>query len=157
MYRSLSAVLHGVQMEIMWVSFFDPNWCFWGAKYVPYWFLYCRGCIYKTLNSIVFLCWIKWFAPAFTGQLMFCHLSGKAEIATSNFAPPFFNLNLSWIFLSSQIDAHVGAVNDLAFAYPNKLLCVVTCGDDKLIKVWDRHAYQEGFWLDGQFYDSLTL
>ncbi|KAH9755386.1 Topless-related protein 3 [Citrus sinensis] len=37
----------------------------------------------------------------------------------------------------SQIDAHVGAVNDLAFAYPNKLLCVVTCGDDKLIKVWE--------------------
>ncbi|KAL3728392.1 hypothetical protein ACJRO7_033043 [Eucalyptus globulus] len=36
-----------------------------------------------------------------------------------------------------EIDAHVGAVNDLAFAYPNKQLCVVTCGDDKLIKVWD--------------------
>ncbi|XP_019187538.1 PREDICTED: topless-related protein 3-like isoform X1 [Ipomoea nil] len=36
-----------------------------------------------------------------------------------------------------EIDAHVGGVNDLAFAYPNKQLCVVTCGDDKLIKVWD--------------------
>ncbi|KAL5783841.1 hypothetical protein ACOSP7_008870 [Xanthoceras sorbifolium] len=36
-----------------------------------------------------------------------------------------------------QIDAHVGGVNDLAFAHPNKQLCVVTCGDDKLIKVWD--------------------
>lgn len=34
-----------------------------------------------------------------------------------------------------QIDAHAGSVNDLAFAYPNKQLCVVTCGDDKLIKV----------------------
>ncbi|KAG6750420.1 hypothetical protein POTOM_044913 [Populus tomentosa] len=39
--------------------------------------------------------------------------------------------------LSPQIDAHVGGVNDLAFAHPNKQLCVVTCGDDKLIKVWD--------------------
>ncbi|KAF8392641.1 hypothetical protein HHK36_022990 [Tetracentron sinense] len=36
-----------------------------------------------------------------------------------------------------EIDAHVGGVNDLAFSYPNKQLCVVTCGDDKVIKVWD--------------------
>ncbi|XP_009616373.1 topless-related protein 3-like isoform X2 [Nicotiana tomentosiformis] len=36
-----------------------------------------------------------------------------------------------------EMDAHAGSVNDLAFAYPNKQLCVVTCGDDKLIKVWD--------------------
>ncbi|XP_009611827.1 topless-related protein 3-like isoform X1 [Nicotiana tomentosiformis] len=35
-----------------------------------------------------------------------------------------------------EMDAHAGGVNDLAFAY-NKQLCVVTCGDDKLIKVWD--------------------
>ncbi|XP_073147375.1 topless-related protein 3-like [Henckelia pumila] len=36
-----------------------------------------------------------------------------------------------------EIDAHIGSVNDIAFAHPNKQLCVVTCGDDKLIKVWD--------------------
>ncbi|XP_011622359.1 protein TPR1 [Amborella trichopoda] len=36
-----------------------------------------------------------------------------------------------------EIEAHVGGVNDLAFSHPNKQLCVVTCGDDKLIKVWD--------------------
>ncbi|XAR52664.1 hypothetical protein NMG60_11020846 [Bertholletia excelsa] len=36
-----------------------------------------------------------------------------------------------------EIDAHAGQVNDLAFAHPNKQLCVVTCGDDKMIKVWD--------------------
>ncbi|KAF6158051.1 hypothetical protein GIB67_014845 [Kingdonia uniflora] len=36
-----------------------------------------------------------------------------------------------------EIDAHVGGVNDLAFSHPNKQLCVVTCGDDKTIKVWD--------------------
>lgn len=36
-----------------------------------------------------------------------------------------------------EIDAHVGGVNDIAFAHPNKQLCVITCGDDKLIKVWD--------------------
>ncbi|KAG9138166.1 hypothetical protein Leryth_001396 [Lithospermum erythrorhizon] len=36
-----------------------------------------------------------------------------------------------------EIDAHVGGVNDIAFANPNKQPCVITCGDDKLIKVWD--------------------
>ncbi|KAE9615942.1 putative transcription factor WD40-like family [Lupinus albus] len=36
-----------------------------------------------------------------------------------------------------EVDAHNGGVNDLAFAHPNKKLCIVTCGDDKLIKVWD--------------------
>ncbi|KAK4488868.1 hypothetical protein RD792_004658 [Penstemon davidsonii] len=36
-----------------------------------------------------------------------------------------------------EIDAHVGGVNDLAFSHPNKQLSVITCGDDKLIKVWD--------------------
>ena len=34
-----------------------------------------------------------------------------------------------------QIEAHSGGVNDIAFSRPNKQLCVVTCGDDKLIKV----------------------
>ncbi|KAL3745215.1 hypothetical protein ACJRO7_014346 [Eucalyptus globulus] len=36
-----------------------------------------------------------------------------------------------------ELEAHVGSVNDLAFSYPNKQLCVVTCGEDRLIKVWD--------------------
>ncbi|ESW35338.1 hypothetical protein PHAVU_001G227000 [Phaseolus vulgaris] len=36
-----------------------------------------------------------------------------------------------------EVDAHIGGVNDLAFAHPNKQLCIVTCGDDKLVKVWD--------------------
>ncbi|XP_022760612.1 topless-related protein 2-like [Durio zibethinus] len=41
------------------------------------------------------------------------------------------------LHLHLEIDAHMGGVNDLAFSHPNKKLCVVTCGDDKLIKVWD--------------------
>ncbi|KAK8939283.1 Topless-related protein 1 [Platanthera guangdongensis] len=36
-----------------------------------------------------------------------------------------------------EIDAHIGGVNDIAFSQPNKKLCIVTCGDDKTIKVWD--------------------
>ncbi|KAA8525101.1 hypothetical protein F0562_007035 [Nyssa sinensis] len=39
-----------------------------------------------------------------------------------------------------EIDAHIGGVNDIAFAHPNKQLCIVTCGDDKTIKVWDAVA-----------------
>lgn len=36
-----------------------------------------------------------------------------------------------------QIDAHVGSVNDIAFALPDMQPCIVTCGDDMKIKVWD--------------------
>ncbi|XP_059644431.1 protein TPR3-like isoform X2 [Cornus florida] len=36
-----------------------------------------------------------------------------------------------------EIDAHAGGVNDLAFSRPYEQLLVVTCGDDKLIQVWD--------------------
>ncbi|KAE8010286.1 hypothetical protein FH972_006670 [Carpinus fangiana] len=38
---------------------------------------------------------------------------------------------------NKEIEAHVGSVNDLVFAHPNKQLCLVSCGDDKQIKVWD--------------------
>lgn len=34
-----------------------------------------------------------------------------------------------------QIEAHTGGVNDLGFSQRNKQLCVITCGDDKTIKV----------------------
>ena len=40
---------------------------------------------------------------------------------------------LNWIAL--EIDAQVGGVNNMVFVRPNKRLCIVTCGDDKLIKV----------------------
>ncbi|XP_050286628.1 topless-related protein 4-like isoform X1 [Quercus robur] len=36
-----------------------------------------------------------------------------------------------------EIDAHVGKVNDLSFSHPNRQLCIITCGEDKTIKVWD--------------------
>ncbi|KAG6409470.1 hypothetical protein SASPL_127510 [Salvia splendens] len=35
-----------------------------------------------------------------------------------------------------EIDAHIGSVNDIAFSIANKILVVISCGDDKLIKVW---------------------
>ncbi|KVI06043.1 CTLH, C-terminal LisH motif-containing protein [Cynara cardunculus var. scolymus] len=36
-----------------------------------------------------------------------------------------------------EIEAHVGNVSDLAFAIPNRKLCIITCGEDRSIKVWD--------------------
>jgi len=43
-----------------------------------------------------------------------------------------------------QVDAHIGGVNDLSFALPNKQLCIVTCGDDKLIKVHKSTCFNFG-------------
>ncbi|XP_027066382.2 topless-related protein 4 isoform X1 [Coffea arabica] len=48
-----------------------------------------------------------------------------------------------------EIEAHVGSVNDLAFSYPNKQLCIVTCGEDKLIKVWDAVTGNKQYTFEG--------
>ncbi|PON51665.1 Topless-like WD40 repeat containing protein [Parasponia andersonii] len=48
-----------------------------------------------------------------------------------------------------EIDAHVGGVNDLAFSHPNKQLCVITCGDDKTIKVWDAATGAKQYSFEG--------
>ncbi|XP_073121114.1 topless-related protein 4-like [Henckelia pumila] len=36
-----------------------------------------------------------------------------------------------------EVEAHVGSVNDLAFYHRNKQLLFITCGEDRIIKVWD--------------------
>ncbi|XP_058728883.1 topless-related protein 1-like isoform X2 [Vicia villosa] len=48
-----------------------------------------------------------------------------------------------------EIDAHAGGVNDLAFSHPNKQLCVITCGDDKTIKVWDAASGTKQYTFEG--------
>uniref|UniRef100_A0A7N0U966 CTLH domain-containing protein n=1 Tax=Kalanchoe fedtschenkoi TaxID=63787 RepID=A0A7N0U966_KALFE len=48
-----------------------------------------------------------------------------------------------------EIDAHVGGVNDIAFAHPNKQLCFVTCGDDNIIKVWDAVSGRRMYTFEG--------
>ena len=40
-----------------------------------------------------------------------------------------------FFFFFFQIDAHVGKVSDLGFSQPNRQLCIITCGEDKTIKV----------------------
>ncbi|KAG2700213.1 hypothetical protein I3760_07G221600 [Carya illinoinensis] len=48
-----------------------------------------------------------------------------------------------------EIEAHVGGVNDLAFAAPHMQLWVITCGDDKTTKVWDVVTGTKQFTFDG--------
>ncbi|KAJ9551023.1 hypothetical protein OSB04_015068 [Centaurea solstitialis] len=48
-----------------------------------------------------------------------------------------------------EIEAHGGSVNDLAFSYPNKQLCIVTCGEDRLIKVWDAVTGTKQYTFEG--------
>ncbi|XP_050366867.1 protein TPR3-like [Argentina anserina] len=48
-----------------------------------------------------------------------------------------------------EIDAHVGSVNDLAFCTPIRQLCVITCGDDKAIKVWDAATGSKLYTFEG--------
>ncbi|XP_038696642.1 topless-related protein 4-like isoform X2 [Tripterygium wilfordii] len=48
-----------------------------------------------------------------------------------------------------EIEAHVGSVNDLAFSYPNKQLSIVTCGDDRAIKVWDADTGVKQYTFEG--------
>ncbi|KAJ0078860.1 hypothetical protein Patl1_24438 [Pistacia atlantica] len=48
-----------------------------------------------------------------------------------------------------KIDAYVGGVNDNVFTHPNKQLCMVTCGDDKTIKVWDAVAGCRQYTFEG--------
>ncbi|CAH2073505.1 unnamed protein product [Thlaspi arvense] len=48
-----------------------------------------------------------------------------------------------------EIEAHTGSVSHLAFSYPNKQLSVVTCGDDRVIKVWDAVTGAKRFTFEG--------
>ncbi|URD93243.1 CTLH [Musa troglodytarum] len=49
----------------------------------------------------------------------------------------------------SEIDAHVGSVNDIAFSHPDKSLSIVTCGEDMTIKVWDATTGQKRYSFEG--------
>ncbi|XP_065005896.1 protein TOPLESS-RELATED PROTEIN 2-like isoform X1 [Musa acuminata AAA Group] len=48
-----------------------------------------------------------------------------------------------------EFDAHAGGVNDIAFSHPTKSLSIITCGDDKTIKVWDVTTGQKQYTFEG--------
>ncbi|EPS69099.1 hypothetical protein M569_05666, partial [Genlisea aurea] len=56
-----------------------------------------------------------------------------------------------------EIDAHMGGVNDIAFSLPNKQLSVITCGDDKLIKVWDATTGAKQYTFEGHEHPVYSI
>uniref|UniRef100_M1AR51 WD-repeat protein n=1 Tax=Solanum tuberosum TaxID=4113 RepID=M1AR51_SOLTU len=48
-----------------------------------------------------------------------------------------------------EIEAHYGSVNDLAFSKPNNQLLVITCGEDKLVKVWNTNNGARQYTFEG--------
>ena len=49
-----------------------------------------------------------------------------------------------------EICARIGGVNDMAFSHPNnQQLCVITCGDDKAIKVRDAVIGTKQYTVEG--------
>lgn len=57
--------------------------------------------------------------------------SSLLKISSSLFCLCLFLIEI----LLSQIEAHFGSINDLAFSKPNNQLLVITCGEDMLVKV----------------------
>ncbi|KAF7811417.1 protein TOPLESS [Senna tora] len=53
-------------------------------------------------------------------------------------------------FRSSEVEAHDGNVNVIAFSTVNKQFFVITCGDDKIVKVWDVTSGDKCYTFDGQ-------
>ncbi|KAF3510527.1 hypothetical protein F2Q69_00000344 [Brassica cretica] len=56
-----------------------------------------------------------------------------------------------------EIEAHTGSVNHLAFSYPNEQLSVVTCGNDRLIKVWDAFTGAKRLTFEGHEAPVLSV
>ncbi|KAH6804772.1 hypothetical protein C2S51_033019 [Perilla frutescens var. frutescens] len=48
-----------------------------------------------------------------------------------------------------EINAHVGCVNDIAFSKPHDKFVVISCGDDKLIQVWDAATGAKQYTFEG--------
>ncbi|KAL8496923.1 hypothetical protein ACS0TY_020562 [Phlomoides rotata] len=48
-----------------------------------------------------------------------------------------------------EINAHFGSVNDIAFSKPYDKLVVISCGDDKLIQVWDAETGAKQYTFEG--------
>ncbi|XP_052175670.1 topless-related protein 4-like isoform X2 [Diospyros lotus] len=54
-----------------------------------------------------------------------------------------------------EIDAHTGNVNDLAFSQPKK--CIITCGEDKTIKVWDAATGYKKYTMEGHLFPVYSV
>ncbi|KAG8375814.1 hypothetical protein BUALT_Bualt10G0139500 [Buddleja alternifolia] len=60
-----------------------------------------------------------------------------------------YHKNGNYIEKQLEIDAHVGSANDLAFSKPHDKLVIISCGDDKLIQVWDAATGAKQYTFEG--------
>ncbi|CAI9092663.1 OLC1v1027973C2 [Oldenlandia corymbosa var. corymbosa] len=58
-------------------------------------------------------------------------------------------VDINYIKKQLEIEAHSGSVNDLAFSLWNDQLLIITCGEDKLIQVWDSKSGSKQFTFEG--------
>ncbi|KAI7980655.1 Topless-related protein 4 [Camellia lanceoleosa] len=79
---------------------------------------------------------------SFNPNRSLCRLVSESIVTSFLNRSEFFGFN-------PKIDAHTGNVSDLAFFHPNKQLCVITCGEDKTIKVWDVATGSKQYTFEG--------
>ncbi|KAL0291040.1 UNVERIFIED_CONTAM: Topless-related protein 1 [Sesamum angustifolium] len=60
-----------------------------------------------------------------------------------------YHKSANYVEKKLEIDAHVGSVNDLAFSKPHDKVVLVSCGDDKLIQVWDAVTGSKQYTFEG--------
>ncbi|XWS43099.1 hypothetical protein CRYUN_Cryun16bG0072700 [Craigia yunnanensis] len=109
-----------------------------------------KNSIKKVPDSLVKLCiedgfnikYIPWHivnqimnphAPEWFGEVCNITYSADGKSVSIVYRVTLYGMDAEYL----ELDAHVGGVNGLAFSHPNKQLCVITCGDDRTIKVWD--------------------
>lgn len=98
-----------------------------------------RCCILKACGADILLPWWWWSSKPLgglyfiTSHFLFLFKLKGAYIFILDSYKRYKEIFFIYSFV--QIEAHVGSVNDLAFSYPNKQLCIVTCGEDRSIKV----------------------
>ncbi|VVB15226.1 unnamed protein product [Arabis nemorensis] len=80
-----------------------------------------------------------------TGEITLWELSVREKLVSR----PFKIWDTDNRTLPFQVESHAGAVNDLAFANLDKKVYVVTCGDDRLIKVWDVSGWKQFITFEG--------
>lgn len=70
-------------------------------------------------------------------------------VAYSKYLIHLYMKNGNYFDKQWEIDAHIGSVNDLAFSKPFGKFVVISCGDDKLIQVWDAVTGAKQYTFEG--------
>ncbi|KAF8393179.1 hypothetical protein HHK36_021420 [Tetracentron sinense] len=83
------------------------------------------------------------------GTLFVLPTSASSVAYSKNIVQIYFYNGVDGPQYRLEIEAHVGNVNDIAFSHPNEKLSVITCGEDKSIKVWDAVTGSRQYTFEG--------